>query len=281
MFGYVIANSEIMSEAEKNRYKSVYCGLCRTLKNKYGQFGRMTLNYDMTFLVLVLNSLYEPELCQGDERCFVHPCKAHCWLTSEITDYAADMNIALAYLNQLDNWNDDKNIISLIFAKILRKKYLEVAKRYPRQCQTMERCIAQLSELEKSGEANPDAGAHLFGELMGEIFVMREDRWSDSLRAMASSLGEFIYITDAVVDLPKDTKKNRYNPLSALKKAGRDDEYFKEILTMLIGNCTIDFEKLPLVEDVSIMRNILYSGVWTKYELELQKRSRRKGDKRQ
>ena len=280
MFGYIIANSEILSEDDKQRYKGIYCGLCHTLKKRHGQFGRMTINYDMTFLILVLNSLYEPEMSNGEERCIVRPCKKHCYLSNDITSYASDMNVALAYLNQLDNWHDDKNILSLMFAGILRKKYEKIRKKHPRQCLAMETCIGRLSELEKSWEQNPDAGAKLFGELMGEIFVFREDRWAESLRAMASALGEFIYIMDAVIDLPRDTKKHRYNPLLSLKEAGRTDEYFKDILTMLIGNCTMDFEKLPLVEDVSIMRNILYSGVWARYELEQAKRSRRKGEKR-
>ena len=280
MFGYIIANSEILTEEDKQRYKAVYCGLCRTLKERHGQFGRMTLNYDMTFLILVLNSLYEPEMSKGNERCIVHPCSKHCYLSSEIAEYASDMNVALAYLNQLDNWHDDRNILSLLYARFLKIKYMKISENYPRQCQAMESCIAQLSDLEQSGEQNPDAGARIFGELMGEIFAFREDRWTQFLRAMASSLGEFIYIMDAVIDLPRDMKKRRYNPLTTLKNAGRSDGYFKDILTMLIGNCTMDFEKLPLVEDVSIMRNILYSGVWTKYELELEKRKRRKGDKR-
>ena len=280
MFGYIVANSEILSEEDKQRYKAVYCGLCHALKERHGQFGRMTLNYDMTFLILVLTSLYEPEMSKGDERCIVHPCAKHCFHTNEITEYASDMNVALAYLNQLDNWHDDKNLLSLIYARILKRRYLKISKKYPRQCEAMEGCIARLSELEKTGEQNPDAGARYFGELMGEIFAFREDRWAQQLRAMASSLGEFIYIMDAVIDLPKDMKKRRYNPLTALKKEGRNDGYFKDILTMLIGNCTMDFEKLPLVEDVSIMRNILYSGVWTQYELEHEKRKRREGEKR-
>ena len=280
MFGYIVANSEILSEEDKQRYKAAYCGLCHALKERHGQFGRMTLNYDMTFLILVLTSLYEPEMSKDEERCIVHPCSKHCFHSNEITEYASDMNVALAYLNQLDNWHDDKNLLSLIYARILNKRYEKIAEKYPCQCKAMEGCIARLSELEKSGEQNPDAGAKYFGELMGEIFAFREDRWTQQLRAMASSLGEFIYIMDAVIDLPKDIKKRRYNPLTALKKAGRSDGYFKDILTMLIGNCTMDFEKLPLVEDVPIMRNILYSGVWTKYELEQEKRKRREGEKR-
>lgn len=280
LFGYVIANSENLSEEDKARYKAVYCGLCRALKTRHGHFGRLALNYDMTFLILVLNSLYEPEMSKGEERCAAHPCSKHCFVSSDITDYASDMNVALAYLNQLDNWHDDKNLFSLIYARILKKKYIAIKARHPRQCEAMESCIKRLSELEKAGVQDPDAASHCFGELMGEIFVMREDRWATPLRAMASSLGEFIYISDAVVDLPRDIKKHCFNPLTALKNAGRSELYFKDILTMLIGNCTMDFEKLPLVEDVSIMRNILYSGVWTKYELAQAKKSKLKGDKR-
>lgn len=280
MFGYVIANSKILSEEDRQRYKSVYCGLCRALRIRHGEIGRLTLTYDMTFLILVLSSLYEPDEKKASERCYVHPFKRHCYSESEITDYAADMNVALAYLNQIDNWKDDRNFLSLIYAKRLKKGYVKVSAMYPRQCGAMESCLSELAEYEKSGIHDPDTGAKIFGRLMGEIFVIREDdRWAEPLREMASRLGEFIYIMDAVVDIDKDIKHNRFNPLIAYKKSGHDDEYFHEILTMLIGECCIRFDLLPLVDDVSIMRNILCSGVWMKYELFMAKK--RKGDKNQ
>lgn len=275
MFGYVIANTEIMTDEEKARYKAVYCGLCRALKARHGQLGRMTLTYDMTFLLLVLGSLYEPEESTGCERCFLHPAKCHDYVSSHLYEYVADMNVALAYLKQLDDWQDEKNLLSLIYAKLLARKYRRIKADYPRQCEKMEQCLEALSALEAAGTCDPDGGAKLFGELMGELFVWKEDRWADSLRIMAGRLGEFIYIMDAVVDLPKDKKRRRFNPLSELSAAGRGDDYFKEILTMLIGECTIAFDRLPLVEDISIMQSILCSGVWAKYDLEMAKRLRK------
>lgn len=275
MFGYVIANTEIMTDEEKARYKAVYCGLCRALKMRHGQLGRMTLTYDTVFLILVLGSLYEPEECSGCERCFLHPVKRHGYIGSELYEYAADMNVALAYLKQLDNWRDEHNPLSLVYSLLLKKKYRCIKAAYPRQCETMERCISSLCKLEQEGICDPDRGAKLFGELMGELFVFREDRWAPTLRAMAGHLGEFIYIMDAAVDLPKDIKHRRFNPLYVLFKAGRGESYFKEILTILIGECTIEFDKLPLVADITIMRSILCSGVWTKYELEMGKRAKR------
>lgn len=280
MFGYIIANSKILSEEEKQRYKACYCGLCRSLKKRHGQLGRMTLTYDMTFLVLVLTSLYEPQECDGCERCIVHPARKHSYSSSEISDYAADMNVALAYLNQLDNWKDDRNIFSLLHAKLLKKKYLRVTTQYPRQCGAMKTCLQQLSDFEKSGEQNPDIAANIFGKLMGELFVLREDgRWSPTLRKMGEYLGQFIYIMDAVLDLDKDIRRGRYNPFASSRNAGRGDEHFREVLSMLIGNCCMQFDILPLVTDVSLMRNILCSGVWTKYELQMAKKSKREAAK--
>jgi len=276
LFGYVIANADALTDEEKARYKSVYCGLCHALGERHGTLGKLTLNYDMTFLILLMNSMYEPEENASCERCLVHPMRRHDCRQSEFTNYAADMNVALAYLNQLDNWNDDKNVFSLLAAKSLRKKYDAVAERWPRQCKAMEDSISALSALEKANEQDPDAGAQLFGTLMGELFVLKEGYWSDTMRSMAESLGEFIYIMDAFIDLPRDMKKGRYNPLEALRRDGRTDAYFKDILTMLIGNCTMKFESLPLVSDVSILRNILYSGVWTRCELQQAKNRKKK-----
>ncbi len=276
MFGFVVANTDILSEEDKHRYKAVYCGLCRSLKQRHGQAGRLSLNYDMTFLVLVLSSLYEPDECRGCERCYVHPMKLHDYVGSKVSDYSADMTVALTYLNQMDNWNDDKNLFSLFHAKLLKGKYRRIAQAYPRQCGAMEECIANLSKLEKTGEADPDVGAKLFGKLMSELFVLKEDHWANNLRAMAGALGEFIYIMDAVYDLEKDAKKHRYNPLILLKQEGRDDEFFLDLLKVIMGECTMEFHKLPLVENVSIMQNILCSGIWAKYEqMQLKKGGKR------
>ena len=123
MFGYVIANKEIMTEDQLARYKACYCGLCRALKSRRGSLSRITLSYDLAFLALVLSSMYEYEECEGAERCIMHPMKTHAWCQSEATDYAADMNLALAYLNALDDWKDDKKLLKLTAAGMMSEEY--------------------------------------------------------------------------------------------------------------------------------------------------------------
>ena len=108
MFGYIECNRSKLSREELERYQSVYCGLCRTLKERYGELERMSLSYDMTFAVLFLSSLYEPAEKVERFRCSVHPLRMRTSVQNKFTEYAADMTVVLAYFQALDDWKDDK-----------------------------------------------------------------------------------------------------------------------------------------------------------------------------
>ena len=41
---------------------------------------------------------------------------------------------------------------------------------------------------------------------------------------------------------------------------------------MMIAECSREFEKLPILTHAEILRNILYSGVWCRYEAVCEKR---------
>lgn len=272
MFGYVIANQESLSESQFARYKGAYCGLCRALKVRYGSIGRMALTYDMVFLLLVLGSLYEPEEQNGSERCIAHPIKVHGYWTTELTDYVADMSIALAYCKQMDDWHDEKKASSWLGSRLFLSYYRAVQNRHPARCEEIEKQLHALTAIEQAGIPAPDDGANCFGQLLGSLFVWKQDRWADILYETGCALGRFIYIMDACMDLESDRKHSRYNPM-----AGKDTTEFESILTMLIGDCALEFEKLPLVQDLDILRNILYSGVWTQYRM-AQKNNEKKGN---
>lgn len=265
MFGYVAADRAALTEAQMQRYRGCYCGLCRAIGRSYGLVQRAALNYDMTFLVLLLSSLYEPVEQAGEGRCAVHPFQRHGFWQTAATDYGAAMNIALAYYSCVDNWRDDRSVASFFESRLFRSSALAVLDAYPRQAAAVEACLNTLDEIEAAGLQEPDLGANAFGALMGELFLWKEDRWSPLLRQMGQALGRFIYLMDAVLDLPADQKKGRYNPLTQLAAEGRSREDFQPMLTLLIGECTEAFELLPLVQDVDLLRNILYSGVWTRY----------------
>lgn len=265
MFGYLVAADGVLEPDQLRRYRAVYCGLCRSLQRCFGQGARLTLTYDMTFLVLLLSSLYEPEEALSERRCPRHPLEKHPYSVSEISDYAAHMNLALAYLKCRDDWKDERRLTALAEARTLERAYRETARLYPRQCGAMAQALDALTKLEESGTEDPDAAAACFGKLMEEIFVLREDRWSDTLRHMANALGRFLYLIDAAVDLDEDAKSGSYNPFRSL--AGREDnaQRFAEILKLSLGECLFWFDRLPLVQDVGLMQNILCVGLWLRF----------------
>ena len=265
MFGYLTARTDLLDEERAAHYKAGYCGLCRSLRARHGLSAALTLNYDVSFLVLLLSSLYEPEEKSGSGPCLVHPFRARAWFSSEISDYAADMNVALGYLKCLDNWRDDGSVLSVAEAGLLSRAWDEIRERYPRQCRAMESSIEALSQIERENRESPDEAAAAFGRLMAELFVLREDRWSASLRAMGDALGRFLYIMDACMDLGADTVRNRYNPFR--RRYGLDNErFFRDVLQMLLGECLRHYDRLPLVRDKDILDNILCAGVWAQFD---------------
>jgi len=261
MFGYVVANVDALTPEEKSIYREYYCGLCHELGSRHGSISRITLTYDMTFLILLLSSLYNIEEKRENERCVPHLIKKHSYVVNDITSYAADMNMALVYYNKMDDWQDDRNITAFLEAGMFKRECLRIESQYPRQCGTIKECLKELSYLEKADELNPDLPAACFGRLMGEIFVFKEDEYSEALRSFGFALGKFIYIMDACLDLKKDIKEGNYNPMIM-----QSSEDFKDILNLLMADCVNEYNRLPISRNKGIIDNILYSGVWIRYE---------------
>ena len=264
MFGFVTASYKELTKEQYDRYGGVYCGICRQIRARASQAARLGLSYDMAFLALLLMSLYEPEEASGPLHCAAHPFRKRDWVDNEFIRYAADMNVALAYYKAMDDWSDDRKPTAKLMANVFGKTMPELEKKYPRQCGAIDRCIRKLTDLEKANCPNPDESANVFGWLMGELLVYREDFWAPILRNVGHHLGRFIYLADAAVDYRADKKKDRYNPYLAMG-SGEDWARWEGYLMQAMGCCTYEFEKLPLVQDKALLDNILYSGVWVNY----------------
>ena len=254
MFGYVIPDRAGLSPEAQSRYRSAYCGLCRRIDALHGLRGRFSLSYDLTFLNILLCSLYEGETPadSGIDRCPVHPVHGVLWRSADPTDYCADLSVALHYYNAQDKWQDDHNLLALGYSTLLDNSTAEAAQRWPRQCNAIRACLAKLAEYEAAGSTDLDAVSGCFGALMAELFDYRQDRWAPELRSIGFHLGKFIYLLDAYDDY---------------------EEEMLDIFELLLARCAQNFERLPCVEDADLLRNILYSGVWLKYNCKNAKRT--------
>ncbi len=267
LFGYVTINQDELKIREYKRYRGFYCGLCDSLRRQYGLFGQIILPYDMAFLDILLNGLYETPLREKDIRCIPHPLEKQRMLSNEITDYCADMGLLLAYYKTLDDIRDEGGIKARTGAGVLKRSARKCARRWPRQAEAVAAYIRSQEEYEKGRGHDLDAAAGFTGTALGELFVYKEDMWSDILRRMGYFLGKFVYLMDAYEDLEKDLKKGRYNPWEEAAKQLDYDAYVENVLTMMMAECAKEFEKLPIVQDIDILRNIIYSGVWMKYRI--------------
>lgn len=265
MFGYVMANSAALTKEERKRYGSVYCGICRRIRENADSKARMTLQYDMAFLALLLMSLYEPEETAGPNACRLHPITKRPWVDNEYIGYSADMNVLLAYYKCMDDYADEGKTGAKKMADALSKHIPALQQKYPRQSAAMADCLARLSQLEREKCENPDLPANLFGELMAEIMVCREDLWAPALRKLGMGLGRYIYLADAAVDYRRDIRKEQYNPFIVMN-TGEDRTLWRQYLDLAMGQCTKYYESLPLVQDKALLDNILYSGVWLQYD---------------
>ena len=261
MFGYVQIRKPELKVKDYELYHSFYCGLCHELKERHGLKGQITLTYDCTFLVMLLSSLYELEAEKKTCRCIVHPAKKHALCITDASRYCADMNVLLSWYHFKDDHEDEKSIKAAGGLALYRSDFLKIKKEYACQCRGIAKAMRELAAVEKTPAADAlDNGADCFGRLMMCLFSYKPgDIFEHDLNGMAYHLGRFIYIMDAWDDREEDLKKGRYNPLNG-------DEDTESLLFDEIAKCSYYFEKLPCLQYGDILRNILYAGVWNKFD---------------
>ena len=266
MFGYVTIRKDDLKIKDYDKYHAYYCGVCQDLKESYGFKGQATLTYDMTFLAILLTGLYEDKTVREEHYCIAHPGRKHVCLRNEFTRYAADMNILLTYYNLLDDWEDEKKHAAYVGAKALRGSFLKVAEKYPRQTRAVKEYLKKIHICEAEKSRDLDQAAGYTGEVLAKLYQFRDDIWKEDLGRLGFFIGKFIYLMDAYEDVEKDKKSGNYNPLVFLQETDGFEEAVERILLMMTAEASRAFEKLPILENVDILRNILYSGIWTKYE---------------
>lgn len=272
MFGYIVVNKPEMKIKDFDTYQAFYCGLCETLRDRYGRFAQLSLNFDMTFLIMLLSGLYEADCDQSTSRCIVHPAKQHVAIKNEWSAYGADMTVVLTYLKCQDDWSDDHKTSAHFLGQRLKKSYAAIKQKYPKKIMNIEEALETNATLEAQHCDDLDLLAAQTGIMLKEIFLAKEDEWSKPLAVFADYLGRFIYLMDAYDDLAQDKQENRFNPLIPYENKENFDEWIKEILELSIATSAMAFEKLPILQYSDILRNIIYSGVWAKYETVKKKR---------
>lgn len=216
MFGYVLPSQRRLNEHEQERFRAVYCGLCHTLGNKYGFAARLLLNYDFTFLAILLSDGQE-SACRR-RRCVVHPCRGcQAQDRTPALEAAADRSVILSWWQLQDHIADHGFVSGLKYraaAAALKGAYGRASAALPQFDASVRAHLRTLAELEQERCASIDAAAEPFAALMADIASdITDERRRRILRQIFYHLGRWIYLVDAADDLKKDTAEGNYNPL--------------------------------------------------------------------
>jgi hypothetical protein len=241
--------------------------LCREIGEK-SYISKMTLTYDMTFLGLLLSSIYNER--EGTQKMFCPFKMAKVTTISKnpFLEYAAEMNILLSHRKLVDDYMDDRNYLSLLVSKavkINKPKYISKKK-----LENIDYYLGELNRLEKEKSGNIDEIGGYFGKVTSEIFNVNEDGNSSILKALGYNMGLWIYILDAYDDLIDDIKNKKYNPLIYRfgYKGDKPEEFkaeIKENISFVLIKCLDElskaFELLNIRKNRGLIENIIYMGM--------------------
>ncbi len=224
MFGYVKTDMPNLYVKDTILYKAMYCGLCKGIGKRCGSKGRLTLNYDLAFLSVLLHNLLGVDVKIEKQRCIVHHVvKRPVAIPDELTEKIGALNVILAYHKLNDDVLDDKK--GRIKRSFFKSSYKKAKKFQPNLDRIVKERYSQLIEYEKTGGDSIDASADPFGCMMQE--VVREllgDRITEQVDELAYYLGKWIYLIDALDDFDKDKKKGNFNVFVNLYKDVLDKE---------------------------------------------------------
>lgn len=277
MFGYVTPCKMELKVKDYEKFKAYYCGLCKSIRNHIGNVPRLVLNYDMTFLAVLLDSLQDDESKFKKEACILHPTKKRIILQDNgCLEYAAFCNTVLAYYKLLDSVMDENSLKGKVYSTFL-KLYIDKLPENFKKHKDFIKC--KLNE-EYLMEKNPDGKSldelsHPFAELTGYIISSYMQSMDEGLYRLGYNLGKWIYIIDAFDDLEDDMKKNKFNAINKSCNANnmQYDEFsgavqnrIRFVLESSGMQCLESLNDLNIKKNKELLENILQFGLLEKMD---------------
>ena len=278
VYGYVRPFVPDLRVAEFERYRAVYCGLCRCMGKATGQLSRVSVSYDFTFYAAVRLILAGeiPEFVLM--RCPAHPGSRR--MTAKETPallFSAAVSASFADAKTRDDLADERGFSR--FGPIVRSPFTAGMSRRaekllpPGAKEGICERLALLGEAEKERSPSADRTSKLFGSALGFAFALGlEGEKAEKACRIGEAAGRFVYLCDAAEDLPGDVKQGRYNPLAegygkyALGEDGKLSPMVRESLAaavpILLEPLGEEADSLDPAHPLApVVKNIVYLGL--------------------
>ncbi len=295
MTGYVIADKPEMKVREYELYNGYYCGVCKSIADRYGQIPRLLLSYDSAFVAVLLAGLSEEKEKVCSEHCIIHPVKKKFIVRDEpAVDFAADILLVLAYAKLEDDIRDEGKLSARSLHLLLKGAFRKLQSSYPEMCRKISELLEELSGLEKERSDSLDRTCEVFGKVMAVAFSAwqgGDDAEKPALEKMGDALGRWMYLMDAWDDIGENIRDGNYNPLicrfdfdPSVESEGAFRERILERVRFLLyhylGEMSQAYDLLSIRKNKGITDNVVYFGLHRKTEEVLKKGIAEKEDER-
>ena len=265
MFGYVRPVRDELKCRDLDLYRATYCGLCQTMRRRCGLLSPIVLNFDFTFLALLL-APKEGEQLTSCCRCHMPPfCRRSMCEQSHALELAADESVILSYW-QLQDKVRDRSFVRGLPARILRvllsRGYRKAAQRQPEFDHTVRKQLDALHRLEEESCPSIDRPADAFATLLQAAAPKTGDTSSDrAMEQLLYHLGRWIYLIDARDDLEEDQRQGNYNPVALRYVQQSCDKLLgltlDHSLNLMRSACAL----LDLGRQEALIQNVLFHGL--------------------
>lgn len=272
MFGYIKTDKPEMKIKEYEAYRGLYCSLCKAMGKHFGVISRLTLSYDVTFLLLArLSFMCTLPRFEGG-RCVFNPTKKcnYCCNSDEELRYTSAVSLMLFYHKVRDNISDGSIFKRLVMYLILpwaSLKYKKAKKMYPQIAGIIEECMKAQSDTEKKNSAVTDEAAHQSADALGKITAYNMPDGEGNIYRFGYGIGKWVYLTDAFDDMEKDLKEGSYNVFVNkynLRENQLTDEIREDIAATVNMSSIVFINAYENIKNKTlspIMENIIYEGI--------------------
>ena len=274
MFGYILPDKPNLYMKDYALYRAFYCGLCHQIGRCQGQCMRLAVNYDVTFLTILLHGLKEEELPFGKKACVLNPFKKKVVvLETEMLRKTAYLNALLIDFKCRDDRADGKKGTARLVGGLIKGKVKKARKMLPQVGEILDRAYREQCDVEAAGPAEWRIAADPFGEAVKAIIRdLSGEAYIGELGMIGYHLGQYVYLLDAIDDYDRDIKKKTYNPLflryGCANKAALLKEHgevlaqdAREIIAMVKEN----YQRIPIFSTEGIVTNTLWMGLNARY----------------
>lgn len=219
MLGYLRPTFKRSDSKLKQQYRALYCGLCHNLKKQYGYRGVGCLNYEVTFLLLLVLSARD-----GETAIFHGSCSLTPFVRVPFIDYldpnvqvASAISMVIASFEVKDNVQDDGLLIWKVLDRLLNRLNQKSIREIAPHEQQIQASLTAFYDLETSGQHPLDEMLQACGDivesLVHPLLPALDGPVAETVSSLANYAGQWIYLMDACDDFHRDMVAGHYNPL--------------------------------------------------------------------